>query len=50
MAPAKLPPIRVDAVSAVVTALEVMVVLGTVKVLAYKYHGNPFAQAFLVLF
>jgi hypothetical protein len=48
--PAKLPPIRVDAVSAIVTALEVVVVLGTVKVLAYRWHGNPFAQAYLVLF
>lgn len=49
MAP-KLPPVRVDAVDAVVTFLEVLVLFGTAKVLAYKYHGNPFAQAFLVLF
>ena len=47
---AKLPPVRVDAVDAVVTTLEVMVVLGTIKVLAYRFHGHAFAQAILVLF
>lgn len=45
-----LPPIRIDAVDAVVTALEVIVVIGTLKVVAYRYHGHPLAQAFLVLF
>ena len=44
------PPVRVDAVSAVVTALEVIVVLGTLKVLAYRFHGNRMAQAYLTLF
>jgi hypothetical protein len=48
--PAKLPPMRIDAVSLVVHGLEVVVFIGTLKVLAYRYHGNPFAQAFLVLF
>ena len=47
---AKLPPVRVDAVDAVVTTLEVMVVLGTIKVLAYRFHGHALAQAVLVLF
>jgi hypothetical protein len=42
-------PIRIDAVHAIVTALEVIVVLGTLKVIAYKYHGNPLAQAFLLV-
>jgi hypothetical protein len=50
MATAKLPPIRVDAISLVVTTLEVVVGIGTLKVLAYRWHGNPFAQAFLTLF
>ena len=50
MAKGTLPPIRVDAVSLVVTTLEVVVGIGTLKVLAYKYHGHPLAQAFLVLF
>lgn len=50
MASGKLPPIRIDAVSAVVTALEVIVVMGTIKVLAYRFHGHPLAQAYLVLF
>ena len=46
----KLPPVRIDAVDLVVTGLEVMVFLGTVKVLAYRWHGHAFAQAILVLF
>lgn len=44
-----LPPIRIDAVHAIVTALEVIVVLGTLKVVAYRFHGNPLAQAFLLI-
>ena len=50
MASSKLPPIRVDAVDLVVTGLEVIVFIGTLKVLAYRFHGNPISQAFLVLF
>ena len=50
MATRTVPPIRVDAVSAVVVALEVIVVMGTLKVLAYRFHGNRFAQAYLTLF
>lgn len=50
LSPMPLPPLRVDAIDAVVTTLEVMVVLGTIKVIAYKYHGHPVAQAILVLF
>jgi hypothetical protein len=46
----KLPPVRIDAVDLVVTGLEVMVFIGTLKVLAYRFHGNPLAQAILVLF
>lgn len=45
----ELPPVRIDAVSAVVTALEVIVVIGTLKVLAYRYHGHPLSQALLVV-
>lgn len=47
--PRELPPVRIDAVSAVVTALEVIVVIGTLKVLAYRYHGHPLSQALLVV-
>ena len=47
---AQLPPVRVDAIDLIVTGLEVMVFLGTVKVLAYRFHGHAFAQAILVLF
>jgi hypothetical protein len=49
MAKEGLAPIRIDAVHAIVTALEVILVIGTLKVVAYKYHGNPFSQAFLLL-
>lgn len=49
MAKDGIPPIRIDAVHAVVTALEVIVVIGTLKVLAYRYHGNPISQAFLLI-
>ena len=49
MAKDGLPPIRIDAVHAIVTALEVIVVIGTLKVVAYRYHGNPLSQAFLLL-
>ena len=49
MARDDIPPIRIDAVHAIVTALEVIVVLGTLKVVAYRYHGNPLAQAFLLI-
>lgn len=44
-----LPPIRIDAVHAMVTALEVIVVIGTFKVIAYRFHGNPLSQAFLLI-
>ena len=49
MAKDGLAPIRIDAVHAIVTALEVIVVLGTLKVVAYRYHGNPLSQAFLLI-
>jgi hypothetical protein len=49
MASEGIPPIRIDAVHAIVTALEVIVVLGTLKVVAYRFHGNPLAQAFLLI-
>lgn len=47
---AKLPPVRIDAIDLIVTTLEVMVGIGTIKVLAYRFHGHAFAQAILVLF
>ncbi len=49
MAKDGIPPIRIDAVHAIVTALEVIVVIGTLKVVAYRFHGNPLSQAFLLL-
>lgn len=47
--PKDLPEIRIDAIHAIVTALEVIVVLGTLKVIAYRFHGNPLSQAFLLI-
>ena len=49
MAKDGLAPIRIDALHAIVTALEVIVVLGTIKVICYRYHGNPLSQAFLLI-
>jgi hypothetical protein len=46
----KTPEVTPSALGAVVTALEVIVVLGTLKVLAIKYHQSPMAQAYLTLF
>lgn len=42
-------PVRVDAMSAIVTALEVIVVLGTLKLVAIRFHGHPLAQAYMTL-
>jgi len=46
----KTPEITPSALGAVVTALEVIVVLGTVKLLAIRFHQHPLAQAYLTLF
>ncbi len=43
-------PRRIDAVDLIITGLEVVVFMGTLKVLAYRYHGHPMAQAYLALF
>lgn len=48
--PKGLPPLRVDAIDAIKTTAEVMVVLGVIKVLAYRWHGNPISQAILLLY
>lgn len=41
---------RIDVVDFTATILEVIVGLGTLKVLAYRYHQHPLAQAYLALF
>ncbi len=41
--------VPVGALHALVTAAEVIVIIGTLKIVAYRYHGNPLAQAFLLL-
>jgi len=46
----KTPEVTPSALGAVVTTLEVIVVLGTLKVLAIRNHQHPLAQAFLTLF
>jgi len=45
-----LPMHRIDVVDAIATALEVIVVLGTMKVVAIRFHQHPVAQAYLTLF
>lgn len=41
---------RIDVIDALVTSLEVIVVLGTLKVLAIRFHQHGLAQAYLTLF
>ena len=38
---------RIDVLDFLVTGLEAVVFIGTIKVLAYTYHGHPLAQAIL---
>jgi hypothetical protein len=38
---------RIDVLDFLVTGLEAVVFIGTIKVLAYRYHGHPLAQAIL---
>lgn len=45
----KLPPLRVDAVNAVNVYLSWLLIHGTVKVLAYRFHGHPLAQTALLI-
>lgn len=44
-----LPPLRVDAINALNIYFSWLVVNGTVKVLAYRYHGHKLAQAYLLV-
>jgi hypothetical protein len=48
MAKDALPPIRIDAVQFLVVGTEAVLFIMTVKTLAYRWHGNPFAQAILL--
>ena len=45
-----LPAHRIDVIDAIATSLEVIVVLGTLKILAIRFHQHPLAQAYLTLF
>lgn len=45
----KLPPLRVDATNALNIYFSWLLVNGTVKVIAYKYHGHKVAQAYLLV-
>ncbi len=45
-----LPTHRIDVIDAVATSLEVIVVLGTLKILAIRFHQHALAQAYLTLF
>ena len=49
MAEKGIPPIRVDAVQFLIVGLEAVVFIGTLKTLAYRWHGNPISQAFLLI-
>jgi len=41
---------RYNVLDGVVTALQVVVILGTVKVVAIRFHQHGLAQAYLTLF
>lgn len=45
----KLPPLRVDATNAVNIYFSWLVVQGSLKLIAYRYHGHKLAQAFLLV-
>ena len=47
---AKTPDVKVDAINVLVTGLSAIVVLGTLKVVAIRFHGHKLAQAYLTLF
>lgn len=42
--------VRVDAITVLASGLSAIVVIGTLKVLALKFHQHPVAQGFNVLF
>lgn len=50
MATSKVSTRRIDVIDALVTSAEVIVVLGTLKVLAIRFHQHGLAQAYLTLF
>jgi hypothetical protein len=45
----KLPPLRVDATNAVNIYFSWLVIQGSLKIIAYHYHGHKLAQAFLLV-
>lgn len=45
----KLPPARIDAVSAFQVYWSWLVIDGTLKLVAYKFHGHKLAQAYLLI-
>ena len=44
-----LPPLRIDAANAVNVYFSWLLIDGTLKLLAYKYHGHKVAQAYLLI-
>jgi hypothetical protein len=46
---AKLPPLRVDAANALNVYFSWLLIDGTLKLIAYKYHGHSIAQQFLLV-
>lgn len=46
---ARLPPLRVDAANALNVYFSWLLIDGTLKLLAYKYHGHKLAQTYLLI-
>jgi hypothetical protein len=44
-----LPPLRIDALNALNIYFSWLVVHGTVKMIAYRYHGHKWAQAYILI-
>ena len=44
-----LPPVRIDAINALNIYFSWFLVNGTLKIIAYRYHGHKLAQAYLLV-
>ena len=44
------PKVRIDAMTVLASGFSAILVIGTLKIIAYKHHQHPLAQGFLVLF
>jgi hypothetical protein len=43
------PVVNVDPIGVIVTTLSAVLGIATLRLVAYRYHGHPLAQAFLLI-